>query len=244
MGQLKTQEKVKIGSDTAKHSLAKGSFWGRICNHWSLSLPSVPQLCLIQEISLPFDFLPAAGLNSLLHTLFSLQPASAAFHFLPPAVFTPSQVPSTPVSTTSKQQWDREGSQHRDHTHWSSLLKTEKGVTPVKPVFVHLLPQLKEGMNCVLHIALCVATQNIKLNVCLQADTLHQWPPNSGRHEPCWSTAEECRHTCVCHKEMCTPSCAFFPPSCLGSRGESEEHINCMFAYGKDPWMLWFQWAP
>lgn len=33
-------------------------------------------------------------------------------------------------------------------------------------VFTQLLSQLKEGMNGVLHVALCAATQNIKLNVC------------------------------------------------------------------------------
>lgn len=99
-GQLKTQEKVKIGSDTAKHSLVKGNFWGRTCNCWSFSLPSDSQPCLIQEICLPFNFLPEAGLNSLscTHTSPSSQlqllsisflvlcalPARYPAHLLPP----------------------------------------------------------------------------------------------------------------------------------------------------------------
>lgn len=81
------------GRNPAKCPLAKGNFRGRICRRWSLSLPSAPQPRLIREIRLPFDFLPAAGLNSLTDML--LPPASFSCFLFPPSswVLSPSQVP-------------------------------------------------------------------------------------------------------------------------------------------------------
>lgn len=161
------------GRNPAKHPLAKGIFRGRTWRRWSLSQPSAPQPHLIREIWLPFDFLPAAGLNSLSYTHLSLQPASAAFHFiLPPECCLPARYPA------HLQRWEREGSQQGHHIYLSSLLKPEKGEhTCETRAFINLLPQLNRGMSCVLHVALRAATQNwycMKLNACLQADTFRR----------------------------------------------------------------------
>jgi len=99
---------------------------------------SPPQPHLIREIRLPFDFFPAAGLNSLSHThthtyTLLLAGSFSCFPFPPSSwVLSPSQVPSTPAPAASQQQWDREGSQQGNHTYLSSLLKPEKGGKPVK----------------------------------------------------------------------------------------------------------------
>lgn len=98
----------------AKHPLAKGNFRGRTWRRWSLSQPSAPQPHLIREIWLLFDFLPAAGLNSLSHTHFSLQPSR---------VLSPSQVPSAPAAVG-------EGGEPARTSHLSQLpAKTREGGT-------------------------------------------------------------------------------------------------------------------